>query len=109
MLAEWRSAAPAYQISEPQPELRAASAIGQAGQAPGPGAGDADADANAPQGLVYARRFTGRAQVFEDNIDTDAIIPAEFMPGKCPLPLAPCPWPLAPSGKPSRPRQLFLY
>jgi len=28
-----------------------------------------------------AKTITGRAQVFEDNIDTDAIIPAEFMPG----------------------------
>jgi len=30
----------------------------------------------------FSTTITGKVQKFEDNIDTDAIIPAQFMPGK---------------------------
>lgn len=80
MLAEWKSPAPAYQVSEPQPELHSLSAIDQGGQAQNQGV-EPGSGSGSEQELRYARKFTGKAQVFEANIDTDAIIPAEFMPG----------------------------
>lgn len=68
MLAEWKDTAPAYKVTEPSPVLHSKSVISGNSQSEG-------------DELTYARQFTGRAQVFEANIDTDAIIPAEFMPG----------------------------
>lgn len=68
MLAEWKDTPLAFNISEPEPELLSESIL----------QGSSSDDSGS---LEYAQVFTGRAQVFEDNVDTDAIIPAEFMPG----------------------------
>lgn len=68
MLAEWKDTAPAYKVTEPSPVLQSESVTTGNNQSHG-------------DELTYLRNFTGRAQVFEANIDTDAIIPAEFMPG----------------------------
>lgn len=34
-----------------------------------------------PPPASYTGSISGKVQVFEDNVDTDAIIPAQFMPG----------------------------
>ncbi|KNE71305.1 3-isopropylmalate dehydrogenase [Allomyces macrogynus ATCC 38327] len=82
-------------IREPKPELlcaahapaaKAAPKPAAAGAAPAATGNDSDSDdsgidaSDAPKPLTTVIR--GKAQVFGDNIDTDAIIPAPFMPGK---------------------------
>jgi len=69
MLEIWLVPGEKYEIIEPSPQL----------------ADSNDALQSALSGddnLSYDEVIIGKAQVFGDNVDTDAIIPAEFMPGK---------------------------
>ncbi|CAG8577318.1 8652_t:CDS:2 [Diversispora eburnea] len=68
-LEQWLDQGSSFVISEPNPIL---------------------ADPNNPSSLgsdlpppppSFTGSITGKVQVFEDNVDTDAIIPAQFMPG----------------------------
>uniref|UniRef100_K3WIL7 Aconitase/3-isopropylmalate dehydratase large subunit alpha/beta/alpha domain-containing protein n=1 Tax=Globisporangium ultimum (strain ATCC 200006 / CBS 805.95 / DAOM BR144) TaxID=431595 RepID=K3WIL7_GLOUD len=61
-----RGAAATFEVSEPVPEIAT------------PNAGDSEDGAN--EGLAtFKSQIKGRAQVFGDNIDTDAILPGEYL------------------------------
>ncbi|TYZ62343.1 hypothetical protein PybrP1_002594 [[Pythium] brassicae (nom. inval.)] len=64
-----RGAAAAFDVCEPAPELAGAAAAG---------ASDDDSAA-AAELATFAAQIKGRAQVFGDNIDTDAILPGEYL------------------------------
>eukprot|EP01137_Pigoraptor_chileana_P006496 Opistho-2@50939 len=105
MLAEWKTSPHApIQIIEPQPQLfnpQTDKILGAAVEKGAAGCGDActcEAESCAKGASNACEKgacatckkgsesklppiISGKAQVFEDNIDTDAIIPAEFMPG----------------------------
>lgn len=70
MLEIWLEKGEPITISEPNPIY--------AKVAPTQTTDDNEVDAS---NLEFSGLITGKAQVFEDHIDTDAIIPAQFMPG----------------------------
>eukprot|EP00026_Physarum_polycephalum_P001534 Phypoly_transcript_01536.p1 GENE.Phypoly_transcript_01536~~Phypoly_transcript_01536.p1 ORF type:complete len:1000 (+),score=173.08 Phypoly_transcript_01536:90-3089(+) len=67
MLEIWIAKGEAFEISEPHPTLVVS---------------EGDASAKEDKALSMQQVVEGKVQRFGDNIDTDAIIPAEFMPGK---------------------------
>eukprot|EP01135_Chromosphaera_perkinsii_P002381 Nk52_evm35s222 gene=Nk52_evmTU35s222 len=72
MLDLWVEKQPEIEIVEPNPDFEKES-VAQAQLDAANGSKD--------NPTASLERFTGKVQLFEDNIDTDAIIPAEFMPG----------------------------
>ncbi|KAI8319528.1 aconitase iron-sulfur domain-containing protein [Martensiomyces pterosporus] len=80
MLDVWMDKAEEIAVSEPNPVL--AEARGETiASRDTDGAAASDAADAAGQPADSASLIAGKVQRFEDNIDTDAIIPAQFMPG----------------------------
>ncbi|CAJ0746258.1 642_t:CDS:2 [Entrophospora sp. SA101] len=73
-LNEWLDKKVSITISEPNPILQGSNNLSE-GSSEGPSA-NSSAEAE-----TLPTTIKGKVQRFEDNIDTDAIIPAQFMPG----------------------------
>jgi aconitase A len=67
-LEQWLDSGISITISEPNPVIYDQS-------------NNTSDSSDLPQTISFSSMIKGKVQRFEDNIDTDAIIPAQFMPG----------------------------
>src|ERR1044072_3914936 len=67
-LEQWLDPGISITISEPNPILHDQSST-------------TSDSSDLPQTVSFSASIKGKVQRFEDNVDTDAIIPAQFMPG----------------------------
>ncbi|OMJ30425.1 putative aconitate hydratase [Smittium culicis] len=73
MIAEWMEKPGEYMVSEPNPNFVSDSDV-EMTDSTAVASDESDSDS-------VDDSFTGLVQRFEDHVDTDAIIPAQFMPG----------------------------
>ncbi|KAJ2632554.1 hypothetical protein H4R22_001158 [Coemansia sp. RSA 1290] len=81
MLDVWMDKAEPISICEPNPHLEESRDATIAARGTSADSAESAAAGSAGKPKDSANLITGRVQRFGDNIDTDAIIPAQFMPG----------------------------
>ncbi|KAJ2368878.1 hypothetical protein H4S02_010022, partial [Coemansia sp. RSA 2611] len=79
MLDVWMDKAEEITVSEPNPELE--ETRGETIASRNTDGAGASSEESAGEPIDTSNFITGKVQRFEDHVDTDAIIPAQFMPG----------------------------